>query len=195
MIANLIWSGSLFLIFVALVFAPYLYKRNKTEKRENFAQRKGLLFDPYGYHVLPKNLDQFYVFGKRHTSHRNVIYGELRGHQVFVFDVIQLSRNNGRTKTQTVILFANPSINFSHFALLPKHTFVWNHPVFGDEFLEIKNDKQFNSLYLLQGESENAVRNLFDEKVRAHFVKLVNKSCEGKGEQLLYYYDGLIHQG
>ena len=107
-----------------------------------------------------------------------------------MFDVIQLSRNNGRTKTQTVILFANPSINFSHFALLPKHTFVWNHPVFGDEFLEIKNDKQFNSLYLLQGESENAVRNLFDEKVRAHFVKLVNKSCEGKGEQFLYYYDG-----
>lgn len=89
-----------------------------------------------------------------------------------------------------IMLCINPALDLPHFALLPRHTFIWNHPVFGDNFLEIKEDKQFSSLYLLQGEAENAVCDLFDERVRAHFVNLVNKSCEGKGEQFLYYYDG-----
>jgi hypothetical protein len=190
MAANLIWSGSLLLIFVALIFVPYLYQRNKTEKRENYAQRKGLSFDPYGYRVLPKNLNQFYLWGKRYVSHRNVVYGELRGHQIFLFDVLQLSRNNGNPKTQTVVLFVNPSINLPHFALLPKHAFVLDHPVLGGKFLAIKGDNQFNSLYFLQGEYDGIVHSLIDERVRVHFVKLVNKSCEGKGEQFLYYYDG-----
>jgi hypothetical protein len=190
MIANLIWSGSLLLIFVALIFTPYLFQRNKTKKLEGYAQRKGLLFDPYGYHILPENLNQFYIFGKKHVSHRNVIYGEYRGHQLFVFDVIQPSRKSKIPRTQTAILFVSPSIDLPHFTLLPKHTFVWSHPVFGDNFLEIKEDNQFDSLYLLQGESPTIVHNLFDDRIRAHFVNLVNKSCEGKGAQFLYYYDG-----
>ncbi len=127
--------------------------------------------------------------------YRNVIYGERGGTQFFIFEYSYRPRYRPRrygfvSKPQIIMICISPKLNLPHFALLPKHTFIWNHPIFGDKFLEIKDDKPFSSLYLLQGESETAVRDLFDERVRAHFVNLVNKSCEGKGKQFLYYYDG-----
>jgi hypothetical protein len=195
---NLIFWGVFLLAFVLLILLPHTYQKRRIKKFEHFAQQRGFSFTADGSDLVPRDLDKFYASGNRAVSqrwYRNVIYGELHGARFFAFEyryrIKQTwNRRTAISKPQTLILFVNPSINFSHFALLPKHAFVLDHPVFGNKFLEIKDDKPFSSLYLLQGESENAVRSLFDERVRAHFVKLVNKSCEGKGEQFLYYYDG-----
>ncbi len=186
------------LILAVLVLPPYFYHKFRAKKFEQYANKNGLSFAEEKFSIPLENVGQFFLTGNRNVFqrwYRNVIHGERSGTQFFIFEYSYRPRRGaGRygsiSKPQTVLICISPTVSLPHFALLPKHTFVWNHPVFGDKFLEIKDDKQFSSLYLLQGEYHGIVQNLFDEKVRAHFVRLVNKSCEGKGAQFLYYYDG-----
>lgn len=184
------------LVFAMLILPPFIYHNFRAIKFKRYAQEKGFSFAVEK--ILSDDVGQFYITGSRSVSqrqYRNVIYGKISGANFFIFEYRYRLRTKPTrwvpvSRPQTIILFVDTSINFPHFTLLPKHTFIWDHPIFGDKFLKIKDDNQFRSLYLLQGENEDAVRNLFDDSVRAHFVKLINKSCEGKGEQFLYYYDG-----
>ena len=129
---------------------------------------------------------------------KNMLVGTKDGVSIEIFDfsakIIQqrfLQQEEQRTtRVQTYIHFTANRLELPHFALRPKTTQTREHHYLGESFFRIKGNLEFFQNYIVQADDETAVRSLFDEEVCNHFARLLTKSVEGRGNQLLYYYEG-----
>ncbi|MCP4359070.1 MAG: hypothetical protein GY796_13730 [Chloroflexi bacterium] len=159
------------------------------------AAEMGLSYTYNVGHLLPKTMQRYYFAGPTKTLFQFVdgLHGWHKGVELFVFDArVQINDQNGRKKQRPIsmIMIVSPALRLPHFSIIPIHDFVLAYPVFGYEKISFRQkDIQFANLYVVQGQEENQVKTAVNQSVRAQMKQLINRSCEGKGDQLIFYYE------
>jgi hypothetical protein len=109
-----------------------------------------------------------------------------------VFDY-SYSFKNGRnldTATQTVVHLRSPLLRLPSFLLRPRSRLAKLGQLLGvASEINLANAPVFNRMFLLRGESETAIRQLFTPAVIQHFEQLTGVSVGGGGNALIVYRD------
>ena len=111
---------------------------------------------------------------------------------VFVFDYRYTTGggNNSHTWRQTVILFESDQMQLPKFALRPENVFHKIGQVFGYQDIDFHSHPEFSKRYLLRGESEGDIREIFSSEVRSFYETDGKLSTEAAGKQLIHYRAG-----
>lgn len=162
--------------------------QRRTQRLKLVAAELGLSYDEVGNWLIPYEAHRFYLFHTPPYYFRHFLHGWYKDTQLTVFD---LRKDANRYPQQTVVRFVSYDLSVPHFAVIPIHSFIHSHPVFGEATLNFRQtDIQFANLYIVQGHDELGLRKLLHEQLRARLKRLGNRHCEGKGDQFYFYYQG-----
>jgi len=180
----------IFVIFIGSIIAFIIHKEKQRKLAlKEFAIRNGLTYQENIENVFSENL-HFKTF---HTGHNkkttNVLKGMKNGVDTTIFDykyTIGYGKN-AHTYHQT---FALARINkvLPVFSLGPEK---WFHKIaehMGLKDIDFEHYPEFSRLYLLKGESEHAIRNVFTPEIIKYFEQhIVHGYLEVNNNELIYY--------
>ena len=106
---------------------------------------------------------------------------------IFEYQYTIGSGRHRRTVRQSVIYFRSPELNLPQFALRPENLFHNIGGVFGYQDIDFDSHPQFSKKYLLRGNDEQKVRELFATEVLGFFEGQDGISTKGGGDQLIFY--------
>jgi hypothetical protein len=95
------------------------------------------------------------------------------------------------TATQTVVHLSSPLLRLPSFLLRPKSSLAKIGEALGVANIDLTDAPVFNSLFLLRGESEREIRQLFTPGVIKHLEQLPGISVGGGADALVVYRDQL----
>ena len=118
-----------------------------------------------------------------------MLHGENQNTELAIFDYRYTtgSGKNSTTSKQTVIYFRSPTLDLPHFAVRPEGIFHKIGGAFGYQDIDFQAHPQFSQMYLLRGNDEPRIRELFGEERIAFFESHPKISVEGADNQLVFY--------
>lgn len=177
-------------IMAFIVFGCWLASKKRTEGFKGAAEQLKLPFYPKGDDLLIGRLNQFHLFSKgRSKKIINMLHGESNGVELAIFDYRYTVGHGKHTRThyQTAIFFCSPMLSLTPFEMRPETVFHKVAGLFGHQDIDFESHPRFSRKYLLRGEDEPRVRELFTPAVLS-FVESQKKICvEGGGDQLVFY--------
>ena len=154
------------------------------------AQQLGFQFVPQGHDNFQQSLEEFHLatLGTRQKL-SNLMHGKMEGSDVAIFDH-EYFVPNGKTSrkvSQTVIWLQRRGTKRTEFALRPEN--FWNTigTWVGHGDINFDSHPTFSRDYLLRGDDENAVRELFNADVLTFYEQHSALSTEGAGNKLFVY--------
>ena len=189
--APLIIIGVILFIGAIIALAFYLEKKRTDTLRElaeslNFSFAKK---DP----DLRGAVSHFHLFSKGHGRKvKNAMQGDTSSVNVAIFDYQYTtgSGKNSSTHSQTVIAFQSPDMNLPAFTMRPEHVFDKLGDLFGHKDIDFNSHPDFSKHYLVKGENEEAIRDVFTYEVLDYYQKHRGVSSEGKADRLIFYRAG-----
>jgi len=179
---------------VAVILMAIRLQRLAEEKRarklHQVADELGLEFWPHGDALLLSSLGGFRLFSQGHSKRvSNLLRGSSGGREVDIFEYRYTTGSGKSTHhwRQSVIRFRLDGAALPAFSLRPEH--VW-HKIgawFGYQDIDFDAYPAFSRKYLLRGNDENAIRDLFTNEVLAYYEQHAGLSTEGAGDTLLFY--------
>ena len=169
--------------------------RQRTHELRNVAKQLKLDFAPPRLDRFLQSLEKFHLFSiGHHPTLANVMAGQIDGTDVAVFDFTHVIRSGKSTSTvcQTVIWLQRRGTQRTEFALRPES--LWNTigSWLGHGDINFESHPAFSRKYLLRGDDEPAIRELFSDEVLSFFEQQDSGvSLEGSGNKLLYYRAGV----
>ena len=94
---------------------------------------------------------------------------------------------HSHTHRQTIIRFASSQLNLPDFTVSPEWFFHKIAKLFGVKDINFPEDPAFSSAFLLQGERETAVRDLFSTQIREWFSARKGITAAGRDQQLFFF--------
>lgn len=91
----------------------------------------------------------------------------------------------------TAVLVIQGGLAVPHFLLTKEAIFQWAEKLFKVQDINFEEHPKFSSMYLLQGEDEEAVRALFPPALRTALESHPGLTVEGRGSQLLFFREGV----
>jgi hypothetical protein len=167
----------------------YLEKR-RTEKMKAAAASMGLAFEFEQAPEMITQLAHFPLFQNGHTKRlRNVIGGSEGGVEFKLFDYRYTtgSGKNSHTWHQTVIVLRSQKLRVPSFTLRPENIFHKIGSAFGYQDIDFESHPKFSKKYLLRGEIEGEIRNLFAPHVLDYFDQNLNMNVEALQGELIFY--------
>jgi hypothetical protein len=157
----------------------------------SLAQELTWEFAADGNEKLHQGLSRFHLSTLGQTSIlTNLMYGRCDGTDVAVFEY-QWIRGKQQS-TQTVAWMQRRGERMTEFSLRPES--VWNQlggwTAHGD--INFDSHPDFSRSYLLRGDDEDAIRELFTDNVLTFYERHPNLITEGSGNKLLFYRDGVV---
>ena len=148
-------------------------------------------FAPDGNEKLHQGLSRFHLSSRGASSVlTNLMYGRCDGTDVALFEY-EWIQGKQRVR-QTVVWMQRRGTRMTEFALRPEN--VWRQlggwPAHGD--INFESHPEFSRSYLLRGDDESAIRELFASDVLVFYERHLGVVTEGSGNKLLYYRDGVI---
>lgn len=173
-----------------------MLRQSRSRRLKLLAVEMGLSYDAEGHQMLPVGAERFYLGYSSPAHSHNFLYGWYKDAQILIFDLAAASRrSDNRYPRHTVIHLVSYDLCVPHFAIIPIHSFVNSHPVFGEATINFRQtDIQFANRYVVQGHDEWQIREILTERLRTRLTHLANRHCEGKGDQLYFYYQGHLIQ-
>ena len=181
--------GIVALIAGAIWLASYLEKK-RTEKMRAAADSLGLTFEAEQAHEMIQALAHFPLFQAGHSKRvRNVIAGSEGGVDFKLFDYRYTTGHgkNSHTWIQTVLLMRSSRLTLPPFTLRPENIFHKIGSAFGYQDIDFDSHPTFSKKYLLRGEIEPEIRNVFAPHVLDYFEQNHNLTVEGVQGELLFY--------
>lgn len=172
-----------------------LIAAKRTRDLSVVARQLSFQFVPQGHDKFHQSLEEFHLatLGIRQRL-SNLMHGKIEGTDVAVFDYEYLIPNgkSSRTVSQTVIWLQRRGTKRTEFALRPES--IWNAigTWIGHGDINFDSHPTFSHDYLLRGDDENAVRELFTDDVLAFYEQHSGLSTEGAGNKLLVYRDEVL---
>ena len=139
------------------------------------------------------NLDKFALFSAGHSKQiKNLIYGETNGVKAAVFDYVYVTGGGKHQQThhQSVVYFEPSNLNLPFFSLRPEnflHKFI---AALGYQDIDFGNRPTFSSQYLLRGNDEAAIRNMFSAALLAFYETNPGIGTDGGGNQIFIFRQG-----
>ncbi len=180
-------GAAVIIIAVAMVRA-----KRRTAAFKRVADDLGLSFlgkDHYLFGRFP----HLRLFSQGHSRRmKNVLTGNSGEIEINVGDYSYISGSgqNSQEHTQTVCILQSGELDTPQCFLRPEsRLFDFLGGLFGGLDIDFDDDPEFSGAYVLQGESENAIRGLFDPSVRAWFVdrRRDNLHFEACGNVLVFH--------
>ena len=188
------WAFLFFGVVIALgILTVYLAHRaevKRTEELRQVADDMGFEFHPAPGEGLLGRYPGFHLFSQGHSRRaRNLLRGQAGGLEVAVFDYSYVT-GSGKHRTtwrQTVVAFEIDGAELPTFALRPEGMFHKIGQWFGYHDIDFESHPGFSKSYLLRGQNEEAVRELFTDNVLEHYERVAGVCTEGSGHRLVYY--------
>ena len=181
--------GMLLLVGLVIYLARRAAKK-RTALFEQVAQDLGLPFFPLGDDLLLDRLGNFHLFSQgRGKKIVNMLHGETDDVELAIFDYRYTTGGgkNSQTHRQSVIYFRSQALNLPKFAVRPEGLFHKISGAFGYQDIDFETHPQFSKGYLLRGDDEAGVRQLFNDELLTFFQSHQKMSVEGGGDQLVFY--------
>jgi hypothetical protein len=175
--------------------------RKKAEERrlmfQQVAQMMGWAYMPVGNFAMIPNIASYYLFTMGHSYSRkieNMMYGTVDGGRAAVFDYTYVTGGgkNSQRHNLTVAYFQSNDLRLPLFSLRPENVFHKMFGAFGYQDIDFTNRPEFSRRYLLRGQDEQNIRNVFSERVLS-FYETQNQhfSTDAGGDQLFIYQEGV----
>ena len=186
------------IILVLLAFYFFWYPQLKrSENLRKIAIDLNIPFYPKGDDSLYDHLEYFYLFSNNSKSQiTNMLHQEDKETELAFFDftfeigggISRISRDHGISYAsryqQSVVYFCSPKLDLPQFVLQPEKKFH----EFGDlQDIDFSSHTKFSDDYLLQGNPEESVRNLFNDQLLDFFESKPGLCVEGGANQMLFY--------
>ena len=177
------------------VWWPQL-KRNKNLKK--IANDLNIPFYPKGDDSLYDHLEYFYLFSTgSKLKIANMLHQEDKETELAFFDFTFEIGAGGSGPSeagggvsyatehkQSVVYFCSPKLDLPQFVLRPEKIYHQ----FGDlQDIDFSSHTKFSDDYLLQGNPEESVRNLFNDQLLNYFESKPGLCLEGGANQMLFY--------
>jgi hypothetical protein len=193
-------GGLVLLPFVGVIalivgIAVWSHKKEKqrTDHLRAVAADLGLPFFEDGDPALVAQLGGFQLFSLgRGRRAFNMLHGDTDDVDVAIFDYQYTtgSGKNRHTRRQTVICIDSTQLNLPAFALRPENFADRIGQWFGFRDLDFETHPKFSSLFLLRGEDEAGIRELFGPGVLEFFENTPPLCAEAAGTRLICYRSG-----
>ncbi|MHC4872149.1 MAG: hypothetical protein ACYTFY_09920 [Planctomycetota bacterium] len=176
---------------IAAIIALFWYlEKKRTEAFEELARNMGFEFDKDGFNP---NLDSFELFSQGHSRRqKNVMSGSANDIDITIMDY-SYTTGSGKSQTthnQTVIVFESDMLNLTSFTLKPEHFLHKIGSAFGYQDIDFEANPEFSDNYILRGEDEAAVRELFTNDILSYYAGKKGISTEGSSNKLIYFTAG-----
>ena len=186
-----VWAFTLALILVGSIFAYILYiEKKRRQELKKQARRIGFSFSPNYQGNIPGN-KEFRIFN---IGHSKKAYNLLKGTygktywEIFDYNYTVGAGRNSSTYTQTIIYTQVKDFNFPHFTLDPEGFFHKIAQALGFKDINFEANPEFSKKYLLKGENEEKIRELFAPHILRFFEKMKKPiHIEAKGNNFLLW--------
>ena len=187
------------LLFIGFFVWVFIRGRQKIEERrlmfQQVAQMMGWAFTSPGDFAMIPNIASYPLFATGSPSSRqivNMMSGTVDGGRAAVFDYTYVtgSGKDSRRHNLTVAYFQSNKLRLPFFSLSPESVFHKMFSAFGYQDIDFGNRPEFSRRYLLRGQDEQNIRNVFSERVLS-FYETQNQhlNTEAGGDQLFIYQD------
>lgn len=186
----------IFLLFGAIAVGGWLInsanERKRTENWRDIATELGIDFLGEVNGIL-SDYGHLKTFRQgRNRRIRNAIAGDTGDVRITLADFRYRtgSGKNSHTHHRTICLLSSPRLNLPHCFLRPEVMFFDAlGSLLGGQDIDFDHDPEFSKAWVLQGESETAIRRLFNDDVRAWFAahKGRNFHFEADRDTLLFH--------
>lgn len=169
-----------------------LAAKRHTSALRTLAPVLNLKFNPEGHQELHQSLKRFHLatLGPYSTM-KNLMCGQRDGTDIAIFEY-EYPRGKNNTIRQTVIWMQRRGTRLTEFALRPEG--VWNQlgGWSGHGDINFDSHPNFSRDYLLRGDDENAIRELFTDEVLNFYESHSELITEGEGNKLLFYREAVL---
>jgi hypothetical protein len=162
------------------------------------AQRLGWGFrEDVAFKEIP-DLDRFELFRTGHSKKlRNLLTsppGTPGATRAVVFDYTYAvsSGKTQQTHRQTVFYATSDALRLPSFSLRPEHFMHRVAGVFGYQDIDLEGRPEFSRMFLLRGEDEARVREVFTDDVAAFLEHRPRTCAAGAGRELLFWRPGRL---
>ncbi len=175
----IVFFSMLLALFVPLYFT---FKKEIKRRREIEAYCKKNGFDYFKEaEDIPSSVYSFQLMQRAYGQKIDEIKGNRDGYDFYIFENLQGSGQH--RQSETFCLFTNKNMDLPQFYLREKNTLTDSiGKVFGMEDIEFK-ETGFSTKFLLQGKSEESIREFFNENVRKVFIKFFVRNDKYEGQQ------------
>lgn len=170
------------LLLIGMWAKKEYHKRKRAEFAED-AQALGLEF----FTDLPQkdweNFQRFELYSRGGDSQkvRYAVVGETDTSRITVCEY-KHPFNDENTEISTLLLVQDGRLNIPHFSLIKRERFLNLFGFFGLESIPFSEDPEFNSHYLVRGESTEIIREFLTSKRRKMFIRNSIDYFEGFGD-------------
>lgn len=168
--------------------------KQHSDAMQVIARKLDLKFNPDGNEKLHQSLQRFHLATLGHYSTMtNLLYGQRDGTDIAIFEY-EYPRGKNNIIRQTVIWMQRPGTRLTEFSLRPES--VWNQLGGWSGHGDINFDSRpnFSRDYLLRGDDEEAIRELFTDDALSFYERHPELTTEGEGNKLLFYREGVVVQ-
>lgn len=186
-------------LFIGFVIWMVIRGMEKAEERRRMlqqaAQMMGWAFMPEGNFAMLPNVASYYLFtlgGEYSRKIENMMYGTVDGGRAAIFDYTYVtgSGKNAHRHNLTVAYFQSNKLRLPLFSLRPENVFHKLFGAFGYQDIDFANRPEFSKRYLLRGQDEQNIRNIFSERVLSFYETQNNSfSTDAGGDQLFIYQE------
>lgn len=189
------------LLFICFAVWAFFRGRRKAEERrlmfQQVAQMMGWAYMPAGSFAMLPNVASYYLFTLGHEYSRkieNMMYGTVDDGRAAVFDYTYVTGSGKSRQTHyvTVAYFQSNKLRLPLFSLRPENVFHKMFGAFGYQDIDFANRPEFSKRYLLRGQDEQNIRNVFSERVLSFYETQHQRfSTDAGGDQLFIYQEGV----
>ena len=181
----------LIVAFLAIILLGVYFDRKRTNAIKALAEEWGFEFVGAGNDLLAASTRDFDLFRKgRSRRASNIMRGNHKDAKIEIFDYRYVTGGgkHSRTHLQTVVSISSDRLSLPYFMLVPENFMHKIGNIFGYQDIDFQDYPEFSQRYLLRGDDESQIRQVFNYKVIPWYESRNNVSTEGTGNCLIYYY-------
>ncbi len=185
--------GGVIALIAGIIYLVWLFDKKRTEAWQASASELGYDFVGVIAPASLPNIGRFKIFSKGSSRKaKNAVRGSEGPSQITLTDY-QYTTGHGKNRTthsQTLCLVQSPEFSVPHCYLRPEvKLFDFLGKMFGGQDINFAEDPEFSKGFVLQGDDEEAVRELFQQQVRDFFVanKKKNWQFEASGDAVCFH--------
>jgi hypothetical protein len=189
--------ATLLIVGIATVFG-FIWVVSHLEKKRtgllnNLASSLGLEFSAGQDDELLQKMQVFSMFNKGHSRKmKNVLKAETENAKLSIFDY-QYSTGGGQHQqvhSHTLIAMESDSLQLPHFKLRPEGLFDKVGAAIGLQDIDFDQHPEFSKSFVLQGESEIAIRSFFDTELLDFLTTRTGSYIEAAPGLFIYFRGG-----
>ena len=178
------------LIVGVLIYIFWIKEKKRTKELSLLAASLKLNFSHKDNEGLFDKMNKFHLFSVGHSKRiKNLIEGDVNNAELSIFDY-QYTTGGGQhshTCRQSVFCIRSPKLCLPYFSMRPEGIFHKIGGAFGYQDIDFKSHPEFSKKYLLRGENEESIRQLFNKNLLKNIESQQKISIEGGGNQLAFY--------